>query len=152
MNKVIIMFLLLFCLNTFKVFGQNLTELQKKDSILYYLNNSNIKFKRFVLKQIMYESSFLKSKLARLNNNVTGFRFPRSRKTYAIKKKYGYAVYLSIKDCILDYELFQNRFKGSTLNEYEKFLNKIYSKNKKTYSKKIHSLDIDRIYKNLQLN
>jgi uncharacterized FlgJ-related protein len=151
MTKIFITICLILCLNSFQLFAQGIKQVNNpnKDSVLYYLNKSNIRFKKFVLKQILYESNFLKSKLSRLNNNIIGFRKARARKTYAISSKYGYAVYKSLEDCILDYELFQNKFKGNSLKEYEIFVNKIYSQNKKTYSKKINSINIDRFYKNL---
>ena len=112
-----------------------------------------------VFAQIMIESGYLNSFLAKKTNNLLGMRYPFKRSTSAIGiflpysnliikgnqsalKKYknqnNYAVYNSWEDCIKDYKYWQD--KNFKLTErYLVFLGKYYAEDS-LYVKKIRSI------------
>lgn len=62
-------------------------------------------------KSIMWESAHLKSNLTKRNNNITGMRCVKKRKTTQCGCKNGFGIYPTWKQCILDYKYYQDHNK-----------------------------------------
>lgn len=89
----------------------------------------------------MYESGYGTSNLARNHNNYIGFKFPKSRTTTAIgQTKSGFAKYSSLRDCLLDFRIWQLYYtKGMSREQFKNYLNKNYS-DKSNYFEKLLEL------------
>lgn len=128
-------------------------------NLLKELDSNHIICPEQVFAQIMIESGYLNSYLAKKTNNLIGMRYPFKRSTSAIGiflpasnliikgnqtelKKYknqnNYAVYQSWEDCIKDYKYWQDKsFKLS--ERYLVFLGNCYAEDS-LYVKKIKSM------------
>lgn len=87
---------------------QNSLSLQ--DSIYNYIYSIRIDHPSIVFSQAMLESNKCSSKIFKENNNLFGMRISGSRPSTAIGVKYGYAIYNSWKESIIDYALYQSAF------------------------------------------
>ena len=118
------------------------------DVVQHELQLQNVLCRKVALAQIRIESANLTSYLFKRTNNMTGMRYPFQRMTNAIGiylpqsdtiilgtskelKKYhkinNYAVFLSWKDCITDYKLWQEEF-FDVSSLYLEYLGKVYAK------------------------
>lgn len=89
------------------------------ENVQNFIHRCRFAHPEIVVAQVKLESGNLKSKVARENNNIVGMRLAKQRPTTAIGSKYGYAIYESWKDCLLDYLLWQcNYAKGMTQQSY----------------------------------
>jgi uncharacterized FlgJ-related protein len=114
-----------------------------------YLTDLNVRFKKIVLQQILFESSSFKSNITTQNNNIVGMRVSNSRITTSIGENLNFAVYKTWKDCILDYAFWQTSYarKIQTEQEYYDFLDEIYcdeTSTNKTYSQHLKQVKIPR--------
>ena len=93
--------------------------------------------------QAYAESGLGVSELAKTNKNLFGMRLARTRSTLAIGEEYGFAVFDSWKESVIDYKLWQNTVFGVNSNVteevYYETLDKIYSNNNQ-YSNKIKEI------------
>jgi len=125
MRKITIVFALMICLVAYAKTPPNQREVYQQ------IVSMGIKFPDLALAQAILESGNFKSKIAKENNNFFGMRVPRSRKTTAVGQKSGYARYLSWKDSVKDFKLWQDSvFKkkpNMTRSQYISYLNRIYS-------------------------
>ena len=114
----------------------------------------DIKFPDIAYAQAVLESGAFKSKICLKNNNLFGMRMPSNRKTTAIRKRYGYAVYKNWKDSIKDYKLWQdmvlNKNPNMSRSQYKKYINRIYSTSK-NYISKINIISNVRKTKDIQM-
>lgn len=118
----------------FFIYGTNVNPLKNKEcnreNIYLAIKQLNIKYADVVFAQIILESSNLKSKLAKTNNNFIGMKRAKKRETTAIDSKNGYAKYNNWYDCINDYLLYQqNILKNNkiTKSQYITLIGKKYS-------------------------
>lgn len=108
----------------------------EKDSVLFHDKVLKMLFKYklehpyIVMAQALEESGRFNSKIFKENKNLFGMTMPWNRATLAIDIKYGHAVYLSCKESIIDYALFQMAYmKGLNREQYfDKLSN--YAENK----------------------
>ena len=125
MKKLLLTLAVILCLVV-----QAKTPLNQRD-VYQEIIAMGIKFADIVLAQAILESGNFKSKLAKENNNLFGMRLARVRETTAKGQKYGYANYLSWKDSVKDYKLWQDSVlknkKNMTRTQYLSYLNRIYS-------------------------
>lgn len=100
------------------------------DSLLYYkIKERGILFPEIVFAQALLESAHFKSNIFVSNNNLFGMRLPRVRKTTAIGKRRGYAVYDNWMLSVNDYKLWQNSIPKKYLKNkttYYLYLQKVY--------------------------
>jgi hypothetical protein len=81
-----------------------------------------------VFMQARIESGNFTSKVFRDNNNMFGMRLPRIRPTLAVGERYGYAVYASWRDSVIDRLLLELwSYKGLDIEAYLKKLNTDYA-------------------------
>lgn len=94
------------------------------------LQELRIEHKEVVLTQFKEESGWGTSGLAVKYNNVMGMKESNSRPTTATgKTDTGFATYDSVRDCLIDYALWQSSFaRGLSEEEYLKFLRRVYTK------------------------
>jgi len=113
----------------------------EKEVVLKYMDSVGIKYPEIVWAQAILETGHFRSKIFRYNNNMFGMRLARLRKRTAIGKRFGYAIYSSWQESIIDYKYFQNRFIGKIRNkkDYFKYLNKYYSSSR-SYSKLVKKI------------
>lgn len=125
MKKVTIFFALMICLVAYAKTPPNQREVYQQ------IVSMGIKFPDLALAQAILESGNFKSKIAIQNNNFFGMRLPKSRQTTAVGQKSGYARYLSWKDSVRDFKMWQDSlFKkkpNMTRSQYLSYLNRIYS-------------------------
>lgn len=125
MKKLLVTFTLMLCLVAYAKTPPNQREVYQQ------IVSIGIKFPDVALAQAILESGNFKSKLAKENNNLFGMRLARVRETTAKGQKYGYANYLSWKDSVKDYKLWQDSVlknkKNMTRTQYLSYLNRIYS-------------------------
>lgn len=125
MRKITIVIALMLCLVAYAKTPPNQREVYQQ------IVSIGIKFPDVALAQAILESGNFKSKIAKENNNFFGMRLPKSRQTTAVGQKSGYARYLSWKDSIRDFKLWQDSlFKkkpNMTRSQYLSYLNRIYS-------------------------
>lgn len=100
--------------------GNSTTKLTRKN-VWTYIKSTRMLFPHIVYKQVIMETA-LKSNYARLNNNLVCMTMPHTRRTTAIGVRNGYAVYPTWQACINDYHIMQQRFGGSTEEQYYYFL------------------------------
>ena len=79
-------------------------------NIIYWMDKFGVKSKKIVLAQIKLETGHFTSKICTENNNLTGMKLPRVRKTTAIGENRGHAKYNSWIDSIRDIRLFQDYY------------------------------------------
>lgn len=101
--------------------------------VMIEIESLNIEHPRIVFMQFREESGNGTSYLARECNNLFGMKMPSNRPTTAIgKTKSGFAIYKSIRDCIIDYALWQQAYaRGLSEDEYLRFLRTTYINDKK---------------------
>lgn len=125
MKKLLVTFTIMLCLVV-----QAKTPPNKRD-IYQEIVSVGIKFADITLAQAILESGNFKSKIAVQNNNLFGMRLPKSRETTAVGQKSGYARYLSWKDSVRDFKMWQDSlFKkrpNMTRSQYLSLLNRMYS-------------------------
>ena len=81
-----------------------------------------------VMAQTIEESGHYSSALYIEGHNCTGMRVPSARPTTAVSTLYGHARYESVRDCIVDYALWQSSYaKGLTRDEYFALLDRTYA-------------------------
>jgi uncharacterized FlgJ-related protein len=95
------------------------------------IRRAGIKYPDIALAQAILESGHFKSKLAKHNNNLFGMRMPKKRETTAVGTRYGYARYLSWKDSVEDYKLWQDylfkRHPNMTKSQFKRYIDRLYS-------------------------
>lgn len=95
-----------------------------------------------VLAQAILESGNFSSSIFKENNNLFGMKLARKRRTLAIGKHRGHAVYRTWLDSVNDYILWQQQFKVTpieTKEDYLRLLDKMYSEDG-SYSRKLRRL------------
>ena len=98
---------------------------QEVEQILF---ETRIEHPEVVFAQIILESDSMQSKIAVDNNNILGMKMPAQRPTLAIGIKNGHAEYKSVRDCILDYVIFQQiYYRNLSEEEYIDKLAKDYA-------------------------
>ena len=96
-----------------------------------------------VMAQTIEESGHYSSALYIEGHNCTGMRVPSARPTTAVGTLYGHARYESVRDCIVDYALWQSSYaKGLTRDEYFALLDRTYAA-KGGYSDRLRRLILD---------
>lgn len=125
MKKLLVTFALMLCLVAYAKTPPNQREVYQQ------MVSMGIKFPDIALAQAILESGNFKSKIAVQNNNLFGMRLPKSRETTAVGQKLGYARYLSWKDSVRDFKMWQDslfkRRPNMTRSQYISYLNRIYS-------------------------
>ena len=76
----------------------------EKEVVLKYMDSVGIKYPEIVWAQAILETGHFRSKIFRYNNNMFGMRLARLRKRTAIGKRFGYAIYSSWQESIIDYK------------------------------------------------
>lgn len=106
-----------------------------KDTITGEIDSMNAEY---TIKQIYLESGHLKSFLCATNNNLTGMKHPRVRKTTSLGKKNGYAHYKSWVQCVKDIYLWrkENNLLGVSENKLLNILERKYAEDP-NYTKKL---------------
>lgn len=106
--------------------------MSERDSIVYYLFKHNVEHPDIVLRQFTLESGHFTSSLFNDYNNGTGMKVATLRYTSSNGKTLnGYAKYTTIEDCVIDYKSWQrDNCSGLTVNEYYKYLNRVYAEDK----------------------
>jgi uncharacterized FlgJ-related protein len=103
------------------------------DNIRYWATRFNIQYIDIFMQQVILESGNLTSHIFRENNNLVGMRKPARRKTTAIGKLNGYAVYRNFVDAIEDYSLWQIDRQQLTIvsaDDYYELLQRVYARSK----------------------
>jgi len=104
------------------------------DSLLYFkIKELGILYPDIVFAQAVLESAHFKSSIFKNNNNLFGMRLPKIRKTTAIGKRKGYAVYGNWELSVDDYKLWQNSVPKKYLKNkttYYLYLQKVYCEGK----------------------
>ena len=96
-----------------------------------------------VMAQTIEESGHYSSALYIEGHNCTGMRVPSARPTTAVGTLYGHARYESVRDCIVDYALWQSSYaKGLTRDEYFALLDRTYAA-KGGYSDRLRRIILD---------
>jgi flagellum-specific peptidoglycan hydrolase FlgJ len=125
MKKLLVTFTLMLCLVVYAKTPP------KQREVYQQIVSMGIKFPDIALAQAILESGNFKSKIAVQNNNLFGMRLPKSRETTAVGQKSGYARYLSWKDSVKDFKMWQDslfkRRPNMTRSQYISYLNRIYS-------------------------
>lgn len=81
-----------------------------------------------VMAQAIEESGHFRSTLFTQGNNCLGMKVPYTRPTTAVGTLEGHARYASVRDCILDYALWQSSFaRGLSRDEYLALLDRTYA-------------------------
>jgi uncharacterized FlgJ-related protein len=103
------------------------------------LKSLNIKFADIVTAQSIIESGSFTSDIYLKANNCFGMRLAKQRPTTAIGEYKGYAKYKNLRDCLIDYALWQQNNIGNinTSEQYLKLLERIYAEDK-NYTDKIN--------------
>jgi len=124
MKKIVI---IIFTLFTLSIKAQDITT----QTLYSYMVEIDIQHPEIVMAQAKLESGRFKSIIFRENNNLFGMRLPVRRKTTAIGKNRGYAVYRDWKSSVRDYKLWQDRMinKGNSDDDYLRYLQEHYAKN-----------------------
>ena len=124
MKKIVTITLMLSCLVA-------KAQTPSKSDVYREILANDIKFPDVVMAQAILESGSFTSKLAKHYNNLFGMRLAKLRRTTAVGERYGYARYLSWKDSVKDYKLWQDvlfrKYPNMTRNQYMHYINKVYS-------------------------
>ena len=107
------------------------------------LNSLRVEHSDIVLRQYALESGIGTSRLARECNNIFGMKYPTKRPTTAIgKTKSGFAIYVSVREAIIDYLLWQAYYaKGLSRQQYLNVLQRNYG-GSNNYLQKLFGIDI----------
>lgn len=113
-------------------------EVFTEQNMLKYMDSLGMKYVKFAVGQAKHESAHYKSKLFRNQNNLFGMVPAEKRKTTAIGKRNGYAVYRNWKDSVLDYYLMQQWIlkRHPTKQGYENYIFRNYARDP-LYKKKM---------------
>ena len=105
------------------------------------LKSLNVKFVDIAVAQSIIESGSYTSDVYTKANNCFGMKLAKQRPTTAIGEYKGYAKYKNLRDCLIDYALWQqNNLSGINTNEgYLEFLERVYAEDK-DYINKIKQL------------
>lgn len=87
-----------------------------KDSIFNALVQEKILFPELVIKQVLVETSHLKSKILFQNKNLLGIKY--IHQPLAIGELNGHAQYKSYRDCIKDYKRLQQYYLTNIQSKY----------------------------------
>lgn len=114
---------------TIPLYGQTNNSFNK-DSLISYMNEIGIKYVNFSYGQAVHESANFRSDIFIHNNNLFGMRLPEYRRTLAIGKRRGYAVYSSWKDSVMDFYIMQQGIlkKHETYSSYLSYIFRNYAK------------------------
>lgn len=95
-----------------------------------YVQELGIEHKAIVMSQYRIESGNGTSGLAIKHNNVMGMKLATNRPTTAVgSTESGFAIYDSVRDCIIDYALWQSSYcRGMSRTDYLKYLRRVYTK------------------------
>lgn len=98
----------------------------KPDSVYGFLLSIKAPFPYILYAQAILESGNFKSDIFRSNNNCYGMRNPNKRVTTSIGEQYGYAVYRTWKECIIDRCFYNSLYLGDikTEEQYYEYLSK----------------------------
>lgn len=108
-----------------------------EDEIYSFIIQLNIEHPDIVMAQCILESGNFSSEICKEANNLLGMKVPKYRPTMCIGVHKGHAVYVSWKECIVDYAIWQSSYcRGLTREEYFKYLDKVYSQ-VKDYSERV---------------
>jgi len=120
--------------STFFICGTEINTLKDKEctkeNVYLAIKQLGIKHADIVFAQIMLESSNLKSKLTKTNNNFFGMKQANKRETTSIGSLHGYAMYDNWYSCVVDYLLYQQNIlknKTVTKTQYLAIISKKYS-------------------------
>ena len=122
---------------------------QKEVSITYKdlyqeIVNQGISYPEIVWAQAVLESGHFSSKVFKNNQNIFGMKHPKKRKTLSLGSMDSYAVYLSWRDCVKDYKIYQDeiifRNKKLSRSSYFNYLDKKYCEAGSSYSKKVKKI------------
>ena len=110
-------------------------ELNKEN--LFLVLSKTVKHSKVVYQQVILETGHLQSKNAKTLNNLFGMKFPKKRFTTAIgQDKYGYAIYNTWEDCVIDYAYWQNFHNITDTEDYYNTLIKLgYAEDEKYINK-----------------
>jgi len=106
----------------------------------------NVSHPEIAVAQALLESGHFTSDVFKFNNNLFGMRFPRQRRTTAIKENLRHASYKNWVESVKDYKLWQEarELVNVSKNVYLYKLNKIYcippSCGSDNYSRQVQSL------------
>lgn len=105
------------------------------------LKSLNVRFVDIAVAQSIIESGSYTSDVYTKANNCFGMKLAKQRPTTAIGEYKGYAKYKNVRDCLIDYALWQqNNLSGINTNEdYFKLLERVYAEDK-DYINKIRQL------------
>lgn len=96
-----------------------------------------------VMAQAIEESGHFRSTLFTEGHNCLGMKVPYTRPTTAVGTLEGHARYASVRDCILDYALWQSSFaRGLSRDEYLALLDRTYAA-KEGYSDRLRRIILD---------
>lgn len=111
-----------------------------QDSLLNYIFELRLEHPYIVYAQALEESGHFKSAICLENNNMFGMKMPERRPTTAIGVNKGHAKYLSWRDCVVDYALFQSAYmRGLSEGDYLSKLSESYAESLQ-YEKRIKLL------------
>jgi len=131
-KSLVLVILIAFC-GLFLCFTDSNIEKSKelnKENLYQAIKEMNIIHPDIVFAQIMLESSNLKSKLTKTNNNFFGMKQANKRETTSIGSLHGYAMYDNWYSCVVDYLLYQQNIlknKTVTKTQYLAIISKKYS-------------------------
>lgn len=115
-------------------FGQTKAEIKRE------IIKQGIKKPLIVTKQCFYETGHLKSHISKINHNMFGMKKAKVRRTTAKGTRYDHAYFISWKQSILDYKIWQMRyFHGG---DYYTFLNNIGYATSKKYVETLKQIKI----------
>lgn len=105
------------------------------------LKSLNVRFVDIAVAQSIIESGSYTSDVYTKANNCFGMKLAKQRPTTAIGEYKGYAKYKNVRDCLIDYALWQqNNLSGiNTDEDYLKLLERVYAEDK-DYINKIRQL------------
>lgn len=105
-----------------------LSEKFTEDNVYSLIIQLNIEHPDIVMAQCILESGSFSSEICKEANNIVGMKVPKYRPTVCLGVHKGHAVYVSWRECLIDYALWQSAYcKGLTREEYFKYLDKVYS-------------------------
>lgn len=93
------------------------------DSLWNLLYDLRVEHPEVVYVQALEESNHFTSVIFKENHNCFGMQIPFNRATTALRINRGHSVYKSLRECVIDYALYQMAYrKGLTREEYIKRL------------------------------
>lgn len=114
----------------------------KPDSVYNFLLSIRAPFPHILYAQAILESGNFKSDIFRSNNNCYGMRNPNRRVTMSIGDQYGYAIYRTWKECVIDRCFYNSLYLGDikTEEQYYEYLSKSGYAEDPTYIIKVRDL------------